>query len=143
MSLTPPDASTALTETNANEAAIVAAANTAFIQIITVLIDNAINNNKFAIYPPLADNVDYNVIYSYFTGLGYTVSITFAPIQYFGQPYPPIPFPAGWPEVVPPGWPFWTPPNPPPAYPAQGWTNWQYYVQQHHPLMVLTWGTPP
>lgn len=136
--LTTPDAPTANTNTNAAEAALVATANTAFIQAITVLILSCIPvGDLFSVSPPIPTNVDYNVISTYFTGLGYTVLLMLQPHDFFGQ-FPPL----GFPEVVG-NSPFWSPAAPPPAYPDPGWTSWQQYVQRHHPRMNIKWGTAP
>lgn len=138
--LTPPNQATALANTNAAEAAVVAAANTAFIQAITVFIDDAIPlGTIFSVSPPIPTNVDYNVISTYFTGLGYTVTLVLEPTPFFGFGLPAI----GFPEVGLPNFPSWDPASPPPAYPSSGWTSWQEYVQRHHPLMMITWGMAP
>ncbi len=138
MPLTPPSASTALTNSNAAEAALVAAGNTAFIQIVTVFIDKAIPiGTLFSVSPPLPINVDFTVISTYFTGLGYTVTLMLTPPDFFGSSIP-----MGFPEVIG-NSPVWDQSSPPPAYPDPGWTSWQIYVQAHHPRVLIQWGTAP
>src|ERR1700688_2972160 len=135
-----PSQATANTNSNAAEAALVATGNAAFIQTITALIDSAIPLSLFSVAPPIPINVDYNAISTYFTGLGYTVTISLATSPFWGWSNC---FPAaGFPEVIPPVFVFWSPLSPPPAYPSPGWTSWQIYVQRHHPLVTITWGSP-
>ena len=136
MPLSTPTSSTALTNTQAAEAAQVAAANTAFEQTLTALILSAIPLGKFQISAPIADNVDYNAVSAYFTGLGYTVTLTLPPPQFFGTSLPVPVFPG-------PPWPAWNRMAPPPSYPDSGWTAWEQYVRRHRPLVGISWGTAP
>lgn len=106
MSITLPDASTANTDTTAVNAAEVAAQQVAFIAHTTVLINNAIANGLFSIYPFLPPLVTPDYITTYFTNLGYVVTY---PIIVPG-PFDP-PFVIGFPEVTPPGWTPWSQQN--------------------------------
>jgi hypothetical protein len=130
-----PDQSVANSETIAAQTALVAAANAAFIESATILIENAITNSLFQAFPFLIANVDYNVISAYFTALDYTVSIT---------PYPGL----GWPPIYPaPGWDGscggWNQWGPPPSFGTPGWESWNQYIQAHPTRIQIYWGPNP
>lgn len=133
-----PDQSDANIAAAAAQAAAITAGNAAFIQSTTILIENAIANGLFTVFPSLGINVDYTVVSAYFTNLDYVVSV---------PPYPGF----GWPPIYPaPGWDGsfcdfggFQNSGPPPAYPSPGWAAWQNYVQSHPFKIQISWGPAP
>jgi len=131
--LLPPSQAEANESSQAASDLAVSTANTAFIQAIIALIDTATPLGLYQVQPPIPTNADYNAISAYFTALGYTVSISFPPVPYFGEGYTPM----GFSQVGNGSW--WNFSAPPPAYPSPQWASWQVYVQRHHPRMTLSW----
>lgn len=70
----PPNASTALTDTNTDLTALQAAANTYFIDQSALVISQQIAEGKFVAYVTTFLDCDIKALVDYYTGLGYKVS---------------------------------------------------------------------
>lgn len=114
MSITLPTDSEANTQTLANRAAAVTAAEAAFVANATVLINQAIANGFLRVQPFLNPLVTSAYVMTYFQAQGYTVTFPLSGCGcgcdcsgvYPSYPYEPC-FVSGFPEALPPGYIPW------------------------------------
>jgi hypothetical protein len=89
---TPPNKATANTDSTANKATIVSAADQLFIDDAAIAINNAIALGNFHVYLQLPHRADMQTLQTYFEGLGYDFDVwpppsifLPGPAEFFGE----------------------------------------------------------